>query len=49
MAVQIKCPTCRKRVFDVTKKTIGAIEMKCPHCGKIIAIDFDNKLSIIKE
>lgn len=34
-----KCPICDKRVFDILDvKSFGEIELKCPHCHKIVRV-----------
>ena len=42
MGVQLKCPCCNKRAMDVVEATKGkmVIEMKCPHCQKIVRINY---------
>lgn len=34
-----RCPKCGWRIFDKISPTSGVIEMKCPHCGKLITVD----------
>ena len=40
MTKKQKCPSCGKRIFDIARENISEIEieMKCPHCHKIIKI-----------
>ena len=45
MEVIIRCPQCGKRVFDVVGKTYGKINIKCPHCKRLVSI----KLKVMKE
>ncbi|CAI3547184.1 MULTISPECIES: hypothetical protein [Clostridium] len=42
MGIQLKCPNYSKRAMDVIKATKGKviIEMKCPHCRKIVKINY---------
>lgn len=42
MSVKLKCPICNKRAMDVVKAAKGkmVIEMKCPHCHKIVKINY---------
>lgn len=42
MGVQVKCPNCSKRAMDILKATNGniIIELKCPHCRKIVKINY---------
>ncbi len=38
---KMKCPKCRKRVFDiggVVQKIPVVVELKCPHCKSIVRI-----------
>lgn len=37
---QIKCPTCRKRAFDISElpNVPLVIELKCPHCKNIVRV-----------
>ena len=39
--VQVKCPICNFRVFDVCPESEprGIISIKCKDCGKIVDID----------
>ena len=43
-AISVKCPICSKRVFDIKKGNSGFIEiqLKCPHCHKIVDISIRN-------
>lgn len=37
--IHVSCPCCNnKRLFDLSPETNGEMEIKCPRCGKIIAI-----------
>ncbi len=36
----IYCRHCHQRLFDITPKTAGSIEIKCSRCRKIIRITF---------
>lgn len=42
MDVKLKCPSCNKRALDIVQATKGKIiiEMKCPHCKKIVKINY---------
>ena len=38
---KMKCPKCRKRVFDiggVVQEVPVVVELKCPHCKSIVRI-----------
>lgn len=48
MVIKVKCLGCKKRVFDLIKNTTGGIEIKCPHCGRIVSYDFNNNRIISK-
>ena len=39
-AKMVKCPNCKKRVFDVQTAPTGSMEvqLKCPHCKTIVAV-----------
>ncbi len=39
---KILCPICERRICDVTtsSKEKIFIEMKCPHCNRIVKIEF---------
>lgn len=45
---RIKCPNrqCRKRVCDIGMMALDKIivELKCPHCGKIVRVYIFSKL-----
>lgn len=32
------CPACNKRLFDVTKDSMGIVQIKCDNCGKVVNI-----------
>ena len=34
-----RCPECNWRVMDKVSPTTGKIEIKCPHCHKIVEVD----------
>lgn len=40
MGSKMKCPNCGKRAFDISKlpKERITIELKCPHCNKIVRV-----------
>lgn len=44
MPQQVKCPHCKRRLFDLKTKTTGSIDMKCPRCKSIIAIEMSNRV-----
>ena len=37
--VAVRCPECKCRVMDKISPTTGKIEIKCPHCHKIVEVD----------
>lgn len=39
-AVQMPCPKCTKRAFDVdgVSNRPLTISLKCPHCGNIVSV-----------
>lgn len=39
MRVVVRCPKCNWRVMDKVSPTSGKIEIKCPHCHKIVEVD----------
>ncbi|MBQ7960119.1 MAG: hypothetical protein IJ285_02775 [Clostridia bacterium] len=45
-AKMVKCPNCKKRVFDVQSAPQGSVEvqLKCPHCKNIVNISVDNRI-----
>ncbi|WP_278321526.1 hypothetical protein [Clostridium beijerinckii] len=43
MPIKVMCPICKKRIFDIKRKSAGEIEMKCPHCRKIVSVDLNHK------
>ena len=36
--VQVRCPNCDKRLFDVTRDSNGIISIKCERCGTVMAV-----------
>lgn len=39
LKVIVKCPRCDWRIFDKVTPTSGVIEVKCPNCHKVVAVD----------
>lgn len=39
MKIEIRCPKCNKRLFDVTEKTIGPIDCRC-RCKNKVLVQF---------
>lgn len=37
--IAVRCPECGWRVMDKVSPTTGKIEIKCPHCHKIVEVD----------
>lgn len=37
--VAVRCPECNWRVMDKVSPTTGKIEIKCPHCHKVVEVD----------
>lgn len=37
--IAVRCPECGWRVMDKVSPTSGKIEIKCPHCHKIVEVD----------
>ena len=37
--IAVRCPECKWRVMDKVSPTTGKIEIKCPHCHKIVAVE----------
>ena len=37
--IAVRCPECKWRVMDNVSPTTAKIEIKCPHCHKIVAVD----------
>lgn len=37
--IAVRCPECNWRVMDKVSPTSGKIEIKCPHCHKIVEVD----------
>ena len=38
MSEQIKCPKCKKRLFDLISDEV-ALEIKCGKCGEVVTIE----------
>ncbi|MBB5263454.1 DNA-directed RNA polymerase subunit RPC12/RpoP [Catenibacillus scindens] len=38
------CPNCSKRIFDICAPNSGhvIVELKCPHCKKIVTVDYQS-------
>lgn len=39
MKIVVRCPRCDWRVFDKVTPTTGVIELKCPNCRRVVAVD----------
>ena len=39
MPLQIRCPSCNKRLLDVQKESTGEIAIKCPQCKRVSYIE----------
>ncbi len=37
--VIVRCPKCEWRIMDKVSPTSGKIEIKCPHCHKVVELD----------
>lgn len=37
--IAVRCPECNWRMMDKVPPTTGKIEIKCPHCHKIVEVD----------
>lgn len=40
--IEVKCPLCHRRIFDILKETRGTIIIKCPNCRTVseVAVAF---------
>lgn len=48
MPKKMKCSCCGKRAFDISKlpKEKIIVELKCPHCRKLVKVECD-ELSVM--
>lgn len=46
MKVIVKCPCCDWRILDKVTPTTGVIEVKCPKCHKVVAVDLSLRRAI---
>ena len=37
----IKCPVCKKRLFDLECQAKTIVKIKCSHCKKVVTIERD--------
>lgn len=42
------CPNCGKRILDKVSRTSGEIELKCPHCYKIVRVNLSFRKGAVK-
>ncbi len=47
MSEQIKCPKCRKRLFDLKSDEVE-LEIKCCKCGEVVTIERHGKPKMTK-
>lgn len=45
MKIVVRCPRCDWRVFDKVTPTTGVIELKCPNCRRVVAVDLSLRKS----
>lgn len=43
--VEILCPICHRRIFDVIKGTRGTISIKCPNCRTVSEVSVAFRLN----
>ena len=48
MKIQLKCPGCKKRLFDVEGEATGVITIKCIKCTQLVEITLPTQLKMIK-
>ncbi len=48
MKIVKPCPNCGKRILDKVTRTSGEIELKCPHCNKIVRVNLSFRLGSVK-
>ena len=41
--IQVKCPNCKQRLFDMNVDAEGIISIKCARCGAISAVSMHHK------
>ncbi|GAA0765200.1 hypothetical protein [Clostridium subterminale] len=46
--IQVRCPICNNRLFDVEKSYVGMIEIKCNKCRKLLGVKNNIKLRKIE-
>lgn len=44
--VVVRCPKCDWRIMDKVSPTSGKIEIKCPHCHRIVEVDLSLRRKI---
>ena len=42
----IKCPVCKKRIFDLEWYDKTAVKIKCIHCKKVVTIERNKELNM---
>lgn len=49
MPKKMKCSNCGRRAFDISElpKEKVVVELKCPHCGKVVKVKCDTS-SVMK-
>ena len=41
--IQVKCPFCKQRLFDIEKDAEGVISIKCAKCGTVSSVSMHHK------
>lgn len=44
--VIVRCPKCKWRILDKVTPTTGIIEVKCPKCSNIVAVDLSLRKNV---
>lgn len=42
-AVQVKCPNCKQRMYDMEANVVGDISIKCVKCGAVFDVSMHHK------
>lgn len=49
MQETVKCPICKKRIFDLEWQGCMAVKIKCIHCRNIVSIERNSDFATKKK
>jgi phage FluMu protein Com len=41
--IQVKCPFCKQRLFDIEKDAEGVVSIKCSRCRAVVSVSMHHQ------